>query len=78
MGLVRWALCAVFEGWVGLGDESVNDSSAAAVLVARIHLLPLPALVNHAAQKQLWLSVFEDASEVPLYFGRSRRLACLG
>ena len=41
-------------------------------------LLPVSDVVKLAAQSHPFLAVFDDASEVPLYFGRTRRLASQG
>ena len=38
-------------------------------------LLPIPDLINLAADVQPWLAIFKDATAVPLYFGRGKRLA---
>ncbi|MBM7279432.1 DUF222 domain-containing protein [Gordonia rubripertincta] len=38
-------------------------------------LIPITDLVNMAADAQPWLAVFKDATAVPLYFGRGKRLA---
>ncbi len=38
-------------------------------------LLPIPDLLAMAGEVQPWLAVFKDATAVPLYFGRGRRLA---
>ena len=38
-------------------------------------LIPIPDLINMAADAQPWLAVFKDATAVPLYFGRGKRLA---
>ena len=37
--------------------------------------IPIPDLINLAADAQPWLAVFKDATAVPLYFGRGKRLA---
>ncbi len=37
--------------------------------------IPIPDLINMAADAQPWLAVFKDATAVPLYFGRGKRLA---
>ncbi|OUC79284.1 HNH endonuclease signature motif containing protein [Gordonia lacunae] len=39
------------------------------------NLLPIPDLIAMAADVQPWLAIFKDATAVPLYFGRGRRLA---
>ncbi|WP_232717665.1 HNH endonuclease signature motif containing protein [Gordonia metallireducens] len=38
-------------------------------------LIPIPELINMVADAQPWLAVFKDATAVPLYFGRGKRLA---
>ncbi|MFT4396766.1 DUF222 domain-containing protein [Gordonia lacunae] len=38
-------------------------------------LLPIPDLIAMAGDVQPWLAIFKDATAVPLYFGRGRRLA---
>ncbi|MEY1676912.1 DUF222 domain-containing protein [Gordonia sp. ABKF26] len=38
-------------------------------------LLPIADLVAMAGEVQPWLAIFKDATAVPLYFGRGRRLA---
>ncbi|MDJ0010284.1 DUF222 domain-containing protein, partial [Gordonia alkanivorans] len=38
-------------------------------------LIPITDLVNMAADTQPWLAVFKDATAIPLYFGRGKRLA---
>ncbi len=38
-------------------------------------LIPIPDLIDMAADAQSWLAVFKDATAVPLYFGRGKRLA---
>ncbi|GAC54803.1 DUF222 domain-containing protein, partial [Gordonia amicalis] len=38
-------------------------------------LIPIPDLIDLAADAQPWLAVFKDATAVPLYFGRGKRLA---
>ncbi|WP_152528560.1 DUF222 domain-containing protein, partial [Gordonia amicalis] len=38
-------------------------------------LIPIPDLIDMAADAQPWLAVFKDATAVPLYFGRGKRLA---
>ncbi|MCK8614921.1 HNH endonuclease signature motif containing protein [Gordonia sp. C13] len=38
-------------------------------------LIPIPELIDMAADAQPWLAVFKDATAVPLYFGRGKRLA---
>ncbi|MDH3052424.1 DUF222 domain-containing protein, partial [Gordonia alkanivorans] len=38
-------------------------------------LIPITDLVNMAADAQPWLAVFKDATAIPLYFGRGKRLA---
>ncbi|UPW07356.1 HNH endonuclease [Gordonia terrae] len=38
-------------------------------------LLPIPDLIAMAGDVQPWLAVFKDATAVPLYFGRGKRLA---
>ncbi|MDH3011702.1 MULTISPECIES: DUF222 domain-containing protein [Gordonia] len=37
--------------------------------------IPIPDLINLAADAQPWLAVFKDATAIPLYFGRGKRLA---
>ncbi|MDS1116170.1 DUF222 domain-containing protein [Gordonia westfalica] len=38
-------------------------------------LIPIRDLISMAADAQSWLAVFKDATAVPLYFGRGKRLA---
>ena len=38
-------------------------------------LIPITDLVKLAADTQPWLAVFKDATAIPLYFGRGKRLA---
>ncbi|MCR8899878.1 13E12 repeat family protein, partial [Gordonia sp. GONU] len=38
-------------------------------------LIPIPDLIDIAADAQPWLAVFKDATAIPLYFGRGKRLA---
>ena len=38
-------------------------------------LLPIPDLIAMAGDIQPWLAIFKDATAVPLYFGRGKRLA---
>ncbi|MGW9266857.1 DUF222 domain-containing protein [Gordonia terrae] len=38
-------------------------------------LLPIPDLIAMAGDVQPWLAIFKDATAVPLYFGRGKRLA---
>ncbi|KAF0968214.1 HNH endonuclease signature motif containing protein [Gordonia sp. YY1] len=38
-------------------------------------LIPIPDLITMAADAQPWLTVFKDATAIPLYFGRGKRLA---
>ncbi|AFR50862.1 HNH endonuclease signature motif containing protein [Gordonia sp. KTR9] len=38
-------------------------------------LLPIPDLIAMAGEVQPWLAIFKDATAVPLYFGRGKRLA---
>ncbi|ATD72781.1 DUF222 domain-containing protein [Gordonia amicalis] len=38
-------------------------------------LIPITDLITLAADAQPWLAVFKDATAVPLYFGRGKRLA---
>ncbi|MDS1116455.1 DUF222 domain-containing protein [Gordonia westfalica] len=55
----------------------VNDliREAGYAVTATGTLIPITDLIPMAADAQPWLAVFKDATAVPLYFGRGKRLA---
>ncbi|ETA06470.1 hypothetical protein GOALK_099_00870 [Gordonia alkanivorans NBRC 16433] len=54
-------------------DDLVREAGFATTATGT--LIPITDLIKLAADTQPWLAVFKDATAVPLYFGRGKRLA---
>ncbi|MFE0751636.1 DUF222 domain-containing protein [Gordonia sp. NPDC058843] len=54
-------------------DDLIREAGLATTATGT--LLPIPDLIEMAADVQPWLAIFKNSTAVPLYFGRGKRLA---
>ena len=55
--------------------DLIRESGLATTATGSV--IPIPELIGLAGQIQPYLAIFADATEIPLYFGRGKRLATL-